>query len=88
MRCAAWNMVGAFISVSISPVAGSRMPSLSMLTTDWLIDRLPDEAIAITRSPGSRNTCSLRKVEMLSRPALVRVSAIMTRPSRTRMPQQ
>ena len=64
------------------------MPSLSMLTTDWLIDRLPEEASAITRSPGSRNTWSLRKVEMLSRPALVRVSAIITNPSRTRMPQQ
>ena len=88
MRCAAWNMVGAFISVSVSPVAAFCMPSLSMLTTDWLIDRLPEEAIAITRSPELRNTWSLRKVEMLSRPALVRVSAIMTSPSRTRMPQQ
>ena len=28
------------------------------------------------------------EVETLSRPALVRVSAIMTRPSRTRIPQQ
>ena len=64
------------------------MPSWSMLTTDWLIDRLPDEDSIITRSPGWRNTLSLRKVEMLSRPALVRVSAIITIPSRTRMPQQ
>ena len=88
MRCAAWNMVGAFIRVAASPPSGLSMPSLSMLTTDWLIDRLPDEASASTRSPGCRNTCSLRKVEMLSRPALVRVSAIITIPSRTRMPQQ
>ena len=88
MRCAAWNMVGAFISVSSSPVSGFSMPSVRMLTTDWLIDRLPEEASAMMRSPGSLNTCSLRKVEMLSRPALVRVSAIITRPSRTRIPQQ
>ena len=59
MRCAAWNMVGAFIRVSISPVAGFSMPSLSMLTTDWLIDRLPEEASAITRSPGSREDVQL-----------------------------
>ena len=57
-------------------------------TTDWLSDKLPEEAIAMMRSPGCLNTCSLRKVEMLSRPALVRVSAIMTSPSRTRIPQQ
>ena len=88
MRCAAWNMVGAFISVSISPVSGFSKPSRSMLTTDWLIERLPAEAIAMMRSPGILKTCSLRKVEMLSTPALVRVSAIMTRPSRTRIPQQ
>ena len=64
------------------------MPSLSMLTTDWLIDRLPEEVSASTRSPGWLKTWSLRKVEMLSSPALVRVSAIITIPSRTRMPQQ
>ncbi len=52
MRCAAWNMVGALISVSISPVSGFSMPSRSMLTTDWLIDRLPAVAIAMMRSPG------------------------------------
>jgi hypothetical protein len=40
------------------------------------------------RSPGLLKTWSLRKVEMLSRPALVRVSAIMTSPSRTSIPQQ
>ena len=88
MRCAAWNMVGAFIKVAASPPSGFSMPSLSMLTTDWLNDRLPEEASAITRSPGCRRHVSLRKVEMLSSPALVRVSAIITIPSRTRMPQQ
>src|SRR5579862_9339722 len=37
---------------------------------------------------GSLKTCSLRKVEMLSTPALVRVSANITSPSRTRIPPQ
>src|SRR6516162_3063016 len=59
-----------------------------MLTTDWLIERLPADAIAMTRFFGSLNMCSLRKVEMLSTPALVRVSANITRPSRTRIPPQ
>ena len=88
-RCAAWNMVGAFISVSVSPVSGFSQPSRSMLTTDWLIDRLPgrgDRHDALRRD--CVKTCSLRKVETLSTPALVRVSAIITRPSRTRIPQQ
>ena len=87
-RWAALNMLGAFISVSISPVSGFSMPSSSVVRTVWLSDRLPAEASAMMRSPGSVKTCSLRKVEMLSRPALVRVSAIITRPSRTRIPQQ
>src|SRR5215470_12376808 len=81
-------MVGAFISVSVSPVSGFSQPSRKMLTTDWLIDRLPAEAIAMMRWPPWMKTWSLRKVEMLSTPALVRVSANITRPSRTRMPQQ
>jgi hypothetical protein len=45
-------------------------------------------ASAIVRSPGQEKTCSLRKVEMSSSPALVRVSAIITSPSWTRMPAQ
>src|SRR5215211_875071 len=40
------------------------------------------------RWPGRVKTWSLRKVAILSTPALVRVSANITRPSRTRMPQQ
>jgi len=81
-------MVGAFKSVSMSPVWGSSRPSVSVDSTDWLIARLPALAIARMRSPGLLKTCSLRKVETLSRPALVRVSAIMTSPSRTSTPQQ
>src|SRR5262249_36180855 len=48
----------------------------------------PEDAIAMMRSPGCLKMWSLRKVEILSTPALVRVSANMTRPSRNRMPQQ
>src|SRR3954470_14296319 len=40
------------------------------------------------RCPGCTRTWSLRKVAILSTPALVRVSANITRPSRTRIPQQ
>src|SRR5262245_5528220 len=88
MRCAAWNMVGAFIRVSTSPVVGSSMPSVRVEITDWLMARLPALATAMMRASGWAKTCSLRKVETLSRPALVRVSAIITRPSLTRIPQQ
>jgi hypothetical protein len=59
-----------------------------MLTTDWLIDRFPADAIAMIRLPGSLKMWSLRNVAMLSTPALVRVSANITSPSRTRIPQQ
>src|ERR1700747_193803 len=81
-------MVGAFISVSRSPVAGFSRPSRIMLSTDWVNERLPADAIAMMGSPGSAKVCSLRNTEMLARPALVRVSAIITNPSWTRMPQQ
>jgi hypothetical protein len=59
-----------------------------MLSTDCVMDRLPAEASIITRSLGVLNMCSLRKVEMLSSPALVRVSAIITSPSSTSTPTQ
>jgi hypothetical protein len=54
------------------------MPSVSVDSTDWLIARLPALAIARMRSPGLEKTWSLRKVETLSSPALVRVSAEIT----------
>ena len=53
-----------------------------------LLSALPALAMARMRSPGFLKMCSLRNVDTLSRPALVRVSAIITRPSRTRIPQQ
>ena len=37
IRCAALNIVGAFISVSSSLVSGFSTPSLSVEITDWLI---------------------------------------------------
>jgi hypothetical protein len=52
------------------------------------MDRLPELAKVRTRSPGSSNTCSLRNEAMLSMPALVRVSEIITSPSRTSNPTQ
>jgi hypothetical protein len=81
-------MVGEFSRVSTSPECGSSSPSVSVDSTDWLIARLPALATAMMRSPGLLKTWSLRKVETLSRPALVLVSAIMTSPSRTKTPQQ
>ena len=84
--------ISTFRKLHVFGVPGQRImalaPSVTVETTDWLIDRLPEEASAMMRCPGTPNTCSLRKVEILSRPALVRVSAIITRPSRTRIPQQ
>ncbi len=53
MRCAAWNMVGAFIRVSRWPVSGLSTPSVRIERTVWLSDRLPEEASAMMRSPGS-----------------------------------
>src|SRR5262249_42871517 len=64
-------MVGAFISVSVSPVSGFSQPSRRMLTTDWLTERLPAEAIAMMRWPGRVEMWSLRKVAKLSTPAFV-----------------
>ena len=71
-------------------LAGFRiLDSLGQQRQDGLAtERLPAVAKVTMRSPGVSNRCSLRKVAMLSTPALVRVSAIMTRPSRTRMPTQ
>ncbi len=67
--------------VSLSPVSGFGRPSCSRLTTDCVTERLPAVISPKVRSPGQEKTCSLRKVEMSSSPALVRVSAIMTSPS-------
>ena len=52
-RWAALNILGALIKVSISPVSGFSMPSVSVERTDWLSDKLPEEASAMMYSPGS-----------------------------------
>ena len=53
-----------------------------------VVDWVPAVAIAMMRSPESRNKSNLRNVEMWSTPAFVRVSPNITSPSRTRIPQQ
>ncbi len=85
---AARNMVEALSSVSSSSVSGFLIPSAKRLSTDWVTDRLPAVAMAITCRPGFSKMCSLRNVDTSSNPALVRVSANITSPSLTRMPAQ
>jgi len=75
-----WHAVG-LCAVLCGSLMAARQAERTVAT-------LTDAVSASTLSPGWRKTWSLRKVEMLSRPALVRVSAIITIPSRTRMPQQ
>ena len=76
---AVWYMDG------VSSRVGARsftdlVRSSSMLTTDCVVARLPADIKTMTRSPGSSQTCILRKVEMESMPALVRVSDMNTSP--------
>jgi len=61
MRCAAWNMVGAFNRVS--NLAGVRIfkPFGQVDSTDWLIARLPALAIAMMRWPGFEKICSCER---------------------------
>jgi hypothetical protein len=84
--CAAAYIVSTPSSFSSVSPAGS--PSETRLITPCVAERLPAVAIAIAQRPGLWKACSLRKVEILSSPALVRVSAIITNPSRTKIPQQ
>ena len=68
--------------------AGAFVRSSSIEITDCVVARLPDVRMVINRSPGFSNVNSLRAVEMLSTPALVRVSEAKTRPfSRERATQ-
>jgi hypothetical protein len=50
--------------------------------------RLPADSRQSIRSPGVTAVYILEKVEMLSTPALVRVSASITSPSRSHSPTQ
>ena len=56
--------------------------------TLWVMERLPEDSTAITRSPTSSHTIILLKVAMLSAPALVRESDAKTMPSSTRAATQ
>ena len=62
--------------------------ALVMLTTDWLSDRLPLLRTTNARSPGCEKVCILRAIFRSSKPALVRESEAITRPSRVMMPRQ
>ena len=85
---AARNIVGTLKMVSTLPVSGSGRPSWTRFSTAWVIARLPAVRVASRRSPGTWNFWSLEKQEMLSNPALVRVSPSITRPSSSSMPTQ
>src|SRR6056297_3228268 len=62
--------------------------SSSRLMTDWVVARLPADITVISRSPGASHVCILRKVEMLSTPALVRVSDMKSSPRSSIIPTQ
>ena len=62
--------------------------SSSRLTTACVVARLPADISTMTRSPGSSQTCILRKVEIESMPALVRVSDMNTSPRSIFRPTQ
>ena len=83
------NMLSTFM---IERKAGSRspfwMPCLMRAMTPWVMERLPEQSRAMTRSPVFSKVTILVKRETLSIPALVRVSARSTSPSATRRPTQ
>ncbi len=76
------NMVGAVKIVSM-PSTGWSMLSWIDVTTAWVTARLPAVISTMMRSSGADQVCILRYLEMLSSPALVRVSDRHTRPSST-----
>src|SRR6056297_570919 len=86
-RRAAWNIDGTASTDGVrSP--GDFVRSSSRLTTACVVARLPEDSNVMTRSPGSAQTDILRKVEMLSSPALVRVSDMNTSPRSSISPTQ
>ena len=56
--------------------------------TAWVVARLPADSTVMTRSPGTDHWCIFVKVEMLSTPALVRVSDMKIRPWASLIPTQ
>ena len=71
-----------------SPASALAQASFSAVTTPWVIDRLPAVIRHIARSPGRSQVNIFPKREMLSRPALVRVSDSITSPASSRSPTQ
>ena len=84
---AVWYMEG--VSSRVGDAFGTALVRSSRrLTTAWVVARLPADISTMTRSPGSSQTCILRKVEMESMPALVRVSDMNTSPLSILSPTQ
>src|SRR5690606_24148001 len=84
---AVWNMDGISRRVGARSLTALARSS-SMLTTDCVVARFPADISTMTRSPGTSQTRILRKVEMESMPALVRVSDMNTSPRSIFSPTQ
>ena len=86
---AAWNMVGTSRMVGSRPSRlGALARSSSRLTRACVVARLPAVSSVMTRSPSVVHVNIFRNMEMLSTPALVRVSDMNTRPRFIRSPTQ
>ena len=84
---AVWYIDGVSSSVGERSATALERSS-SRLTTACVVARLPADISTMTRSPGSAQMCILRNVEMLSMPALVRVSDMNTSPRSIFRPTQ
>ena len=83
------RIVGQTLREVIATTADTGQQSESTFDATLIVgDRLPEVRMVINRSPCFSNVNSLRAVEMLSTPALVRVSDIKTRPRSNHMPTQ
>src|SRR5690242_303229 len=87
IKRAVWNMEG------ISKMEGERsdgilVRSLRTPMTDCVVARLPAESRVITRSPSLDQVHIFLKVDILSTPALVRVSDMNTKPRFNLRPTQ
>ena len=85
-RRAAWNIV---LTLAIDVSSGPRsIFSFRSEITDCVKARFPAESMTSTRSPTRSQTCILENTEMLSTPALVRVSDAKMIPRSSRKPTQ
>ena len=78
-RRATWNIEGA-ARMPGERSAGALERSSRRAITAWVVARLPAVRMESCRSPGTPKWKVLGKTEMLSTPALVRVSDIRTSP--------